>query len=156
MKYLISMFFLLHILFSAPFAFPEGLSPLSKDILIKKISNPEYRNFIRQYLEFSDRYSSKECLEYGKRTNQGQDNLNICNMFFSDHGLTKSASYYMINKSRDVQLSQRFKDLLSDFLLRGKKYDVMSCVQFYEERLRDMRKDDQLRVNEICKTFFQN
>lgn len=156
MKYLISIIFILHIMFSAPLVFPEGLSPLSKDILIKKINNPEYRNLIRQYLDFSDRYSSTECLEYGKRTYQGQDNLNYCNMLFSeDHGLTKSASYYLI-QSRDVKLSQRFKDLLSDFLLRSKKYDVKSCVQFCEERLRYMRKEDQLRTSEICKTFFQN
>ena len=157
MRHLIrSVFIFILIFISAGTVYPAGLSSAAKETIIKK-TPPASREFIRQYLDFSDYYSSKECLEYASKTNQDKETLVYCNVFFNeDHGLTRSASNHLRDKAGEMKFSPQFRGVLSTYLMSSRKYEVKSCIQYFEESMRNMSKGDQLSTQNICKYFFQN
>lgn len=157
MRHVICSAFILFLIFiSAGTVYPAGLSSAAKETIIKK-TPPASREFIRQYLDFSDYYSSKECLEYASRTNQGEETLRYCNVFFSEeHGLTRSASNYLRDKAGEMKFSPQFRSVLSNYMMSSRKYEVKGCIQYFEESMRNMSKGDQLSTQNICKYFFQN
>ncbi len=137
----------------------EGLSSLSKTAIIKR-TNPDFQEFISQYLEFSDSYSSKECIEYGLRTNQNKETLNYCNMYFKEYGLTSLSAYFLKYKLSELNCSPDVKNLFQTYLLNSKRYDIQSCIQEYKEIMDNKTKSFQLRISkeskEVCSTFFKN
>jgi len=78
-----SVLAILFVLGAAWAARAEGLSHVSKSAILKR-TNPEFQDFVRQYLNFSDAYSSGECLDFGKRTNQKDETLRYCELYFRE------------------------------------------------------------------------
>ena len=144
-------------------AVAEGLSYLSKDTIVKR-TNPDFQYFIRQYLNYSDSYSSKECVEYGSRTNAGKECLQYCEMYFKEnHGLTPLAASFLKTKAAVMEYSSELRNVLNSFLIEGKKYDAQACNQAWQEWINTKYKDKGQRIKDLaykqsedmCQTFFQ-
>ena len=144
-------------------AMAEGLSDLSKSAIVKR-TNPDFQDFIRLYLYFSDSYSSKECIEYGSRTNARKDCLEYCEIYFKErHGLTPLAASFLKTKAAIMEYSPELRNVLNSFLIEGKKYDTQACNETWQgwvnnrykgkdQRLKDLRYKES---EDMCQTFFR-
>lgn len=156
---LISLF-LLPATFSA---MAEGLSDLSKSTIINR-TNPDFQDFIRQYLYFSDSYSSKECIEFGSRINTRKECLQYCEMYFKEnHGLTPLTASFLKTKAAVMEYSSELRNVLNSFLIEGKKHDIQACNQAWQEWVNTVYKNRDQRYNDLrhkeskdmCQTFFK-
>lgn len=140
----------------------EGLTFVSKIAIIKR-TNPEFQEFVRLYLNFSDVYSSKDCLEFGKRTSQTDESLKYCELYFKDNrGLTVTTAAFIRSRVNEMRYSPELRNVLYNYLLNARKYDVEGCNQAWQEWVNNKKKDHQIRKNQaykesedICRTFFQ-
>jgi hypothetical protein len=140
----------------------EGLSQESKYAIVRR-TNPDYRDFIRQYLNFSDHYSCKECLEYGMKTNQNDRYLEYCERYFKDkHGLTLLTAGILRTRASELKYSSELQSVLYDYVIQGKIYDEKGCNQAWQKWVDTRRKEHELRRQKIykesegmCQTFFQ-
>jgi hypothetical protein len=157
-----SVLTLLLVLGSAWAAWAEGLSYVSKITIIKR-TNPAYQDFVRQYLNFSDAYSSKECLDFGTKIRQTDESLRYCEMYFREnYGLTVLAAAFIRARINEMKFAPELRNVIYQYLVKAKKYDVEGCNQVWHEWVDGNRKDHQIRKNQIykesediCRTFFQ-
>lgn len=139
-----------------------GLSFTSKGILIKR-TNPEFRDFVRQYLEFSDAYSSGECLEYGKKTRWAEGALLYCTMYFDEnYGLSITSATFIRAAAEKMNYSFELKGTLYKYLTQSRNYSVEGCNQAWQVYVNGRRKEHQLHKiraykesNPMCETFFR-
>lgn len=157
-----SVLTVLFVLGAAWAAQAEGLSHVSKSAIIKR-TNPEFQDFVRQYLNFSDVYSSRDCLDFGKRIKQTDENLRYCELYFrEDWGLTLVTASFIRTRVNELKYSPELRNVLYNYLINAKKYDVESCNKTWHEWVDAKKKDHQIRKNQvykesedICRTFFQ-
>jgi hypothetical protein len=160
---LLSILISLSLLTATFSAAAEGLSYLSKDTIAKR-TNPDFRDFIRQYLNFSDSYSSKECVDYGSRANARKECQQYCEMYFKEnYGLMPLAASYLRTKAAVMEYSPDLRNVLYSFLIQGKKYDTQDCNRAWQEWVNTRYKDKDQRLKDLlykqsenmCQTFFQ-
>lgn len=140
----------------------EGLSYVSKIAIIKR-TNSEFQDFVRQYLNFSDIYSIADCLDYGKRTSQTDENLKYCELYFrKDRGLTFMTATFIRARVNEMKFSPELRNVLYNYLIDANRYDVEGCNQAWHAWVDAKKKDHQIRKNQIyresediCRTFFQ-
>lgn len=144
-------------------AMAEGLSVSSKNTIVNR-TNPDFQDFIRQYLFSSDSYSSKECIQYGSRINASKESLQYCEMYFKEnHGLTPMAASFLKAKAVGMEYSSELKNALYNFLIQGKKYDIQGCNQAWQEWINTKHKEQSQRRKHIeykesedmCQAFFE-
>lgn len=140
----------------------EGISHLVKSGIIKR-ADPVARDLMRGYLNDSDSYNSAECLEYGKKTRQSEESLMFCKTYFkSTYGLTDLSAMFVYQTASELKYSAELRNVLLNYLLNGKKYDVDGCNQAWKDRINSRRKDSGTKKNpihqvseEMCEQLFQ-
>jgi len=145
-----------------PDARGEGLTFVSKDAIIKR-TNPDFQDFVRQYLNFSDNYDIRECLDYGLKTNQTDKALKYCELYFRENrGLNLLPASFLRTRAGAMRYSTELSAVLYNYLISAKKYDAEGCNAAWQEWVNSKRKEHQIRKNQsykesndMCQTFFQ-
>jgi hypothetical protein len=148
----------------------EGLSSLSKNTVIQR-TNPDYQDFVKQYLDLSNRYSSKGCFEYGKKTNQSNAADVYCEMYFrDDYGLTSTPASFIREKANKSKFAEDLVTTMYQYLTESKKYDIKGCYQIMKDKVynrmgrrKTLRNEPDFQekeqgtykeADEICEKFF--